>query len=742
MTDNFYKSEIDRELLLNIEIQKQNLKSLPAKFKPQKKVNSPVTEQMIEDYKKQFRSLYKRGKGNTAQFFKFLIPGAVPDREEADYVNVVRKELNQGQINGINGDLDIKNAEYKKLQDDVLESLEYRLQLKKDINKIRSIKDENIRRKAYEDYSKEIKAIERYLNVDSKIEIEKKLTEINELKKILEENDENKLFNEKYFYTIAQNNNKKLSEYAETVKRMNEGQIDLTRGQGESEQDYYDRLVNVGTIGEDLTIIHLYNSNEFKQNLKKIGISEWKIENISKSFTDDDKFLFNKTAEGFKKYIKEAYGLGNINLEVDEYVSLIQKYLDITDLKKYKKQPGEDEKETETKNEVETETKNEGDLSEAELNEIYGDNIEEPDDKKIFRPVFPDDEGSSSFDTKEEPPKPPSEDEGSSSNDKKEELPPDLPIGQIPILALDKKYNILSDEKDKLTFINTETKKELIIMIGPKVGNSVNKVSVLYPGSSSYIQFIPLKNKLSSDAFDLRISTLLSYIFNDNEVTYLKNVIRYSSNPRKKNTQNISMTDFINFCKKLITNPPDIIDPLTGEGFRKSKKSKRKKIVAQKGASIKAIPKHVEFGKLILLLNKLVNQNILSIKDSNGINIPGLPNQKVSDKFVQLIQKIVSDEDITLKEVDDLNEKDSILYTVIMNKAGLKRKFNVNNIRALEALKNRLELVEGELEAGNDNKDIVKELYEIGYKLAYLGAIKVSEAKIHYKQTIDLLKNN
>ncbi len=66
-----------------------------------------------------------------------------------------------------------------------------------------------------------------------------------------------------------------------------------------------------------------------------------------------------------------------------------------------------------------------------------------------------------------------------------------------------------------------------------------------------------------------------------------------------------------------------------------------------------------------------------------------------------------------------------------MNKAGLKRKFNVNNVRALEALKKRLELVEGELEAGNDNKDIVKELYEIGYKLAYLGAIKISEAKIH-----------
>jgi hypothetical protein len=50
-------------------------------------------------------------------------------------------------------------------------------------------------------------------------------------------------------------------------------------------------------------------------------------------------------------------------------------------------------------------------------------------------------------------------------------------------------------------------------------------------------------------------------------------------------------------------------------------------------------------------------------------------------------------------------------------------------------------LVEGQLEAGNDNKDVVKELYEMGYKLVYLGALKLSQAKIHYKQTIDLLKN-
>jgi hypothetical protein len=167
-------------------------------------------------------------------------------------------------------------------------------------------------------------------------------TNINELTRIIEENDESILFNEKYLYSVAQNNNKKLSEYAETLKRINEGQIDVSRGQGESEQDYFKRLSDVALIEEDLTIIHLFNSNELKKNLKPIVNSEWKIENISKEFDDDSKFLLNKTFAGFKKFFKDKYGIGNKNLDVDEYVSIIRNYLDQVDLTNFKKPPVDD----------------------------------------------------------------------------------------------------------------------------------------------------------------------------------------------------------------------------------------------------------------------------------------------------------------------------------------------------------------------------------------------------------------
>jgi hypothetical protein len=49
------------------------------------------------------------------------------------------------------------------------------------------------------------------------------------------------------------------------------------------------------------------------------------------------------------------------------------------------------------------------------------------------------------------------------------------------------------------------------------------------------------------------------------------------------------------------------------------------------------IPKQVNFGKNIILLNKLYYKNILSVKDKNLHAVQYLPNVKVSDNFVNII---------------------------------------------------------------------------------------------------------
>jgi hypothetical protein len=104
--------------------------------------------------------------------------------------------------------------------------------------------------------------------------------------------------------------------------------------------------------------------------------------------------------------------------------------------------------------------------------------------------------------------------------------------------------------------------------------------------------------------------------------------------------------------------------------------------------------------------------------------------------------KICNNEDINKNDVLVLNDKDTILYSVLMNKSGLKKKYNIDNSKSIKALKDRLELVEGEMLAGNTNNDIQKELYDIVFKLANLGAITLSSARKYYKNTSKLMFKN
>ena len=737
MTDNFYKSEIDRELLLNIEIQKQNLKALPDKFKAQKKVVSPVTQQMIDDYKKQFRDLYKRGTGDTSQFFKFLIPGAVPEIlniKDIVFVNklidngTLKKMLTTTEINEKNKELNalvntyikIENETIQNEYDNINKSREEINNLSGLIKKQKTNKLNPKRLITITELENEIKKSQENIN-KLKIDNGNNMTKANELKKELEENDENILFNDKYLYTLEQNDKKKRDEYAETLKRMNEGQIDVTRGQFESEEDYFKRLSDVALIEEDLTIVYLFNNNEFKKNLKTIVPSEWKIENISKAFTNDDKFLLNKTIAGFKKYFKENVGIGNKNLVVDEYVALIKGYLDSEGVKFIKgvSQDKKETKEDDTKTFISAFTKKEEETKEEETKEddeeddgidyddIFDYNIEIPDPVSVTGSVIP---------------------EVKATKINKQDI-------KTPLNELSFKNIKLSKEDDILKVSNIDKGEELYTLYF-KLKEPTNKKGV---GANEVIEYsydgINYNESRKGQQFNTDLNFYLSEIgINDNDrkvFLYMIDNSRSINNYTDRGDTNtkINPTKFITFFKSF----------KSGSGLRKSK---RKKIIVQKGASVKQVDKFVEFGNLILLLRKLYDTNVLSIKDKNGINIPGIPNQKTNDNFVNLILKIVNNEDVNLKDIDDLNEKDSILFTVLMNKAGLKKKYQINNVRTLEALSKRLELLEGEFEAGNDNDLMIKELYEIVFKLAYLGAITLSNAKKHYKQTIQLLKKN
>lgn len=729
MSDSFYKSEIDRELLLNIEIQKQNLKALPERFKAQKKVVSPVTQQMIDDYKQQFRDSYKRkdDKG-TESFYRFLIPEALPtleiiDKDELLKSGILEETLEPNKIKEANDELTELIDDYNYIEAVIREKYTDIEDNKNNINKLSAERLEIIRNYRKINISKEfdlntlnkiknkdieinniIESIEN-LNYDIgllKIQNNNRQTEINALKKQLEVNDEIKLKNEKVLYTIEQNNKKKLSDYAKTIQMMNNGEISLEQQQGESEADYLKRLSEVALIEEDPTRAYIYNTNQFKKNLKTLIKSEWKIDNLVKSFTNDDQFLLNKTFAGFKKYFNDLYGQGNKDLDVEEYVNIIREYID-SDATSMLKKVAVKEKEENFKR-----------LRQKYVSEDDSEDGNEPIDQELLPGDFQDQETETVV---------------ASIVDELPEVearaipPPPPPISERTLKEIK-----ISKVGDVLRFENTVNNKNLYF----KLEDPIKKSGV---GSSNKIVNYSTDNKTyeilgKGPAFNGKLNTQIKSLgLLDTDSDF--NVIRYMIGGDRLI---ISVTDFINFFNSY----------KEGSGFKKSKKLKKpkKQLVVQKGASIKDVPNKCEFGKLIILLNKLYHNNILSVKDKNGINVQGIPNSQVGDKFVDIIMKICNNEDINKNDVLVLNDKDAILYNVLMNKSGLKKKYNIDNTKSINALKDRLELVEGEMLAGNTNNDIQKELYDIVFKLANLGAITLSSARKYYKNTSKLMFKN
>ena len=195
---------------------------------------------------------------------------------------------------------------------------------------------------------------------------------------------------------------------------------------------------------------------------------------------------------------------------------------------------------------------------------------------------------------------------------------------------------------------------------------------------------------------------------------------------------NIKKNDLMDLLKSVTTSGhPDVVDDGKSLGFNK---------IFGMGLT-KQIVDNFVLGKILIKLHKLYSKNTLVVLRNSNIysKIPGLPNATVSDDFVKLILAIYNDEDINpyfskLKQV----EKD--LYIQLLYVAGLQnssiRGDGINSDDVVEKIKERLNLVEAEIEAGNNGREIRLELKNLLDQLVNLRAIKYAVAKKHYNQIL------
>lgn len=148
------------------------------------------------------------------------------------------------------------------------------------------------------------------------------------------------------------------------------------------------------------------------------------------------------------------------------------------------------------------------------------------------------------------------------------------------------------------------------------------------------------------------------------------------------------------------------------------------------GWGIKAdeIPQLVDFGKIKLALHKLFYENILSARHNNGNRIAGFANVKVSDDLVAIIMKLAKGDKILKQEVNGLKKTEQMIYDTLLSLASLHKTTPNNKDATITSMKERMVLIGGEIEAGNDNKALVKELYNIVKALKSFGVISNKEA--------------
>jgi hypothetical protein len=760
MSDKYIKNEMDREMILNIQIQKQVLSVLP-QMNVSKQFISPTTQDMIDDYKKQFK---KPG-------FKFQMPGYEPELETVEDLEEVFTDT---VLAGKMKELEDFTNEFTEINNVIIPKIEDDIRINRDkYNKLSSFDAPN----AFK-LSKELRelGIQRRDTVQRLAELRGFIDTLNQ---DIQGNNIKKESNIAKITSATQNNQQKIKDYNNTLKLLNFNNIDISQQPGESEEDFLNRLTALGLIeDEDPTNAILFNINEFKKNMKTIIKQEWMIENILKILTEDDVYLLNMQFTGFKKLFVDLYGINNQYLDLDNYLTFISEFLNTNTVPI---QNDDDDtrsdsttrtyrsaKSAKSAKSYESSSSYQSSLRSDRLSR-YGSVKEEPEDKIEY--------GSNPVVYQEEPP----EVENASSSvemdpetlkkieDFKEEqakeyykiskkqlekdlnfkkpLPESTPVPkakteplqdtpiQKPTLP-DFKNTTVSVNGDKIVFTNKNNQNQ--IYLRPYVDNELKyKESISYSyNDSDYTKILrdvssskmkELNKNLEGDdkikPFATTFRTILTKVIGVDDTSLFMNAIKRKSGDKRPNFMSLY---------NLLTN--EIQKSQGGSGIKKQKK----KPTVHKGKSLKDVPSHCEFGKLILLLNKLYHKNMLSVKDKNNVNVQGIPNTKVSNNFVNLLMKICTNKKINKKDINNLNQKEMILYNVLISKAGLSKDYDTDIKNTIKTLKNRLQLIEGQIVAGNNNDDLKKELYDVIFKLSNIGAIAISSARKYYNETLKL----
>ena len=146
---------------------------------------------------------------------------------------------------------------------------------------------------------------------------------------------------------------------------------------------------------------------------------------------------------------------------------------------------------------------------------------------------------------------------------------------------------------------------------------------------------------------------------------------------------------------------------------------------------IKYKPTYYEFGKYVLDGNKL-EDGYVSMKRKNGrLFVDNFPIQKVSSKVSNILKKVVGGGIPTYEDISCLSDKEKNYLWKLTKTAKVPKELGIPapDKDAQDKEYDRFEILRGQILAGNDNKELVKEFKLSLLKLSNDGVIPKREAR-------------
>lgn len=175
--------------------------------------------------------------------------------------------------------------------------------------------------------------------------------------------------------------------------------------------------------------------------------------------------------------------------------------------------------------------------------------------------------------------------------------------------------------------------------------------------------------------------------------------------------------------------------PEQGFGVKKSGfKSTRIKI--GKGLEVEEQPRFKTFGKYIIHMPHLINDNVLNVKFPSGGAIPSIKPVQINNNFKEFINDLLETGKFDERHYNSLSKSERDHFMKIAKGANLIGKLGVKQPKEDEENEkkdvDRFELLKGEYDAGNNNDKMIKELRALVIKFIHSG-------KINKKQGMEFL---